>query len=203
MSIGLSSTGMRDRLPVEPGTPLIERLHLYTSYGWALVPLLPAYSEMEAGDRPGKSPFMDLLRDIYGDTRTDHLKKAPAFPEEIVYWFENDPDANLGVFPSASPGLVVVDIDELEILNPDLVTPTASSGRDGGGKHLYFECRDDIARQKFDWGDLNPEYAVLPGSVHETGLRYEWLPGLSPEEVPFMPFEDALTALGLVEEADE
>ncbi len=185
---------------VPSGTLLAARLHLYASYGWALLPLLPVGYPARAGDSPGKSPHRDLLRDIYGDTSTSHLKAAPAFPEEVEYWFENDPDCNLGVFPSAVYGLVLVDIDDLDLLNPSLVTPTASSGRDGGGRHLYLSSRDEIPRQAFSWGHLNPEYLVLPGSLHFTGRRYEWLPGLSPEEVPLMTLDAALEALELVEE---
>ena len=48
-------------------------------------------------------------------------------------------------------------------------------------------------------GPSNPEYLALPGSLHYTGKRYEWLPGLSPEEVSLMSLDDALEALGLGE----
>lgn len=185
------------RTAVKPGTPLRERLHLYTSYGWALLPLLPVGYPAKAGDKPGKSPHRDLLRDIYGTTKTDHLRDAPALPEEVGYWFEKDPDINLGVFPSASAGLVLLDIDDLDLLDPSLPTPTASSGREGGGKHLYLSSHDEIRMKAYPWGHLNPAYLVLPGSEHTSGLQYEWLPGLSPEEVSFMSFDDARTELGL------
>ena len=92
---------------------------------------------------------------------------------------------------------MLVDIDKLHVLNPEIPTPTASSGRDEGGKHLYFRSHEAIAMKPCKWGHLNPAYLVVPGSIHPSGRQYEWLPGLSPLEVSFMPFVEALDDLGL------
>lgn len=46
------------------------------------------------------------------------------------------------------------------------------------------------------WGHINPAYVLLPGSLHPSGRRYAWLPGRSPEDVPFQSFEGAAEALG-------
>lgn len=158
---------------------LRERSKAYVSWGWPLVPIAPR----------GKEPHEELLRDIYRDTRLKHLRNAPAFPEEVEYWFENDPEINLAVIPCSSASVVVVDVDALDVHDLDVLTPTVCSGRVGGGKHFYFSSRRELPPQKAWWGDLNPPYVLLPGSIHPSGAVYEWLPGRSPEDVPFMPFE--------------
>lgn len=146
----------------------------------------------------GKAPDLGLLRSIYGDTRTRHLREAPALAEEVALWFERSPSMNLGAFPGVG-GLVVADIDKLDVLDPDVITPMAWSGRPEGGKHVYLVSSDLIPTDEFEWGHLNPAHIVLPGSIHPDGPMYEWLPGLAPWEVPFMTLDDALEALGLME----
>ena len=159
----------------------------YVSYGWALVPVIPY----------GKQPATHLLSEIYGDSRVRHLHDAPAFLKEVLYWLEWDPQIGLAVIPRATPGLVVVDIDKVELLNPDLRTPQVTTGREGGGRHLYFSSDTTIPRNKTIWGDVNPEYALLPPSGHESRRFYLWDEGCSPEDVPLMPFTDAAPLLGL------
>jgi hypothetical protein len=169
------------------GTPLVERAHVYVISGWALVPLLPR----------SKEPHRGLLGDLYGDTRLDHLKVAPALPVEVEWWFVNEDDINIGIFPGGTSGLVICDLDHLDVLDLALPTPTVSSGREAGGKHLYFHSDESVAMKKTVWGHINPAYAVAPGSTHPSGRTYEWLPGLSPEEVPLMDFADARSLLAL------
>jgi hypothetical protein len=160
----------------------------YVAYGWALVPLVPG----------GKDPNAELLRELYGDPRTAHLREGQAVLEEVEEWFRLKPTLNLGVFPSER--LAVVDIDCLDMIDPDIPTPTASSGRDGGGKHLYLSCDRLLPRKRVEWGHLNPSHLVLPGSTHPTGRLYEWLPGRSPGQMPFMDYREAMPLLGLEEE---
>lgn len=157
----------------------------YVGYGWALVPLVA----------PGKRPDGDLLQQVYGQPTTWHLPIAPASAQEVELWFRLKPEINLGVYPSGC--LALVDIDRLDVLNPEIPAPTASSGRDDGGRHLYLSCDRLLPTRKTKWGDLNPSHLVLPGSLHETGRRYEWLEGLSPAEVPLMDYREALPLLGL------
>jgi Bifunctional DNA primase/polymerase, N-terminal len=166
--------------------PLALAFPRFLSYGWALVPVR----------RGEKAPDLDLLRDMYGDTRIAHLRHAPALAGEVELWFENEPEANLAVIPGEPSRLVVADVDRLDLLDPDLPTPTASSGREGGGKHLYFLSERPIGTKRMPWGHVNPAYVLLPGSLHPSGRRYAWLPGRSPEDVPFRPFEGAAAALG-------
>lgn len=171
---------MGSQPPLRPAFPA------FLSHGWALVPIR----------RGEKAPNLDLLRDMYGDTRIAHLRFAPALAGEVELWFENEPETNLAVIPGDPSRLVVADVDLLDLLDPDLPTPTASSGREGGGKHLYFLSERPIGTKRMPWGHVNPACVVLPGSLHPSGRRYAWLPGGSPEDVPFQPFEGAADALG-------
>jgi hypothetical protein len=166
--------------------PLARAFPRFLSYGWSLVPIR----------RGEKAPDLDLLRDMYGDTRIAHLRYAPALAGEVELWFENEPEINLAVIPGDPGRLVVADVDRLDLLDPDFRTPTASSGREGGGKHLYFVSDRPIGTKRMPWGHINPAYVVLPGSLHPSGRRYAWLRGRSPEDVPFQPFEGAAAALG-------
>jgi hypothetical protein len=161
----------------------------YVALGWALVPVVPR----------GKAPHLALLRELYGDTRVGHLRHAPALEGEVALWFEREPRINLGAIPGAPGLLVVADVDRLDLLRPDLPTPTASSGREAGGRHLYFRSDGPVGTRLMPWGHVNPAYALLPGSLHPSGRRYRWLPGRSPDDVPLMRFEDAAAALGLEE----
>jgi hypothetical protein len=157
----------------------------YVSYGWKLLPLAET----------GKQPDGGLLDGLWGDSRTSSLRVAPASAREVDLWFEIAPEINLGVFPSES--LWLIDIDRLAVLDPVIETPTASSGRENGGKHLYLSCGRLLPTQKMLWGHVNPSHLVLPGSRHTTGRVYEWLEGLSPEEVPLVHYREACPLLGL------
>jgi hypothetical protein len=155
------------------------------SLGWSLVPV----------ERQAKRPHKALLERLYDTTQWKHLKLAPALLCEVELWLEEEPAINIGVFPS--PSLVVVDVDRLDLLDLAVVTPTSRSGRVQGGKHLFFEYDRALPMTKTPWGHLNPAYAVLPPSLHESGRAYQWLPGRSPDEVGLMGFADAAPLLGL------
>ena len=81
--------------------PLSRAFPRFLSYGWSLVPIR----------RGEKAPDLDLLRDMYGDTRIAHLRYAPALAGEVELWFENEPEINLAVIPGEPSRLVVADVD--------------------------------------------------------------------------------------------
>ncbi len=178
-------------LSPEGPSPLAVGFPRFLALGWALVPVLPG----------GKAPHLALLRELYGDTRVGHLRHAPALAGEVALWLEREPGVNLAVIPGEPGRLVVADVDRLDLLDPGLLdpglaTPTASSGREGGGLHLYFVSGRPVGTALMPWGHVNPAYVLLPGSLHPSGRRYAWLPGRSPDEVPFMAFEEAAGGAG-------
>jgi hypothetical protein len=125
-------------------------------------------------DPGGKAPL----------TRNGHLD-ATMDPDQIKAWWIRWPNAMIGARVPES--LLVIDVDprnggslaELESLTGPLpATLTAWSGRDDGGRHLYFRRpAGPLTSTKLPDGiDLKINgYCVLPPSIHPaTGQPYRW-----------------------------
>ena len=113
---------------------VIEAALRYITLGWKVFPLHSLRNgACTCGNpectSPGKHP------------RTTHrLKDATTDPEQVHAWWEQWPDANIGIAPGAESGLVVVDVDPrhrgtLEALGD--LPPTLTVRTGGGGWHLY------------------------------------------------------------------
>jgi hypothetical protein len=145
-------------VPVDASLDLHDR-------GMALLPLAPR----------GKRPHYELLRRVYGSTKTGHLLSTPASAERIRDWHAADPELNIGVVcGQASGGLVVVDIDApapASFRHPP--TPTVAALR---GPHLYARTDKAVASRTLTFGELRGEgeYVVAPPSSHPDGGRYVW-----------------------------
>jgi hypothetical protein len=129
--------------------------------------------------------------------------------------FEWPDTANIGI-AAAMSGLVVIDIDprdggfqtfdelvkRLGELPPGPASETGGEAEDPGtgrrGRHLLFKHPGGEVRGKLGLGKREREgvdlksngYITAPPSVHpDTGRRYRWLPGASPDdiEVPELP----------------
>ena len=139
------------------------------SAGW---PIFPCWW---SGDR-AKAPM----------TKTG-FKAATTDPEQIRYWWTRAPEALIGI--ALPPNLVVLDIDprhggsmeELEKqLGPLPETLTVWSGRQDGGRHLYFRRpAGDLTSTALPKGvDLRiggKHYLIGPPSKHpDTGASYVW-----------------------------
>lgn len=108
-------------------------------------------------------------------------------------------------------GLLVLDIDTRKGGDASLVTLCASheplpmtvTARTGsGGKHYYFQLPPGVearnSADKLGTGlDIRGDggQVIAPGSAHDTGGRYAWLDGLSPDEVAIAPCPAWLLAL--------
>ncbi|MDP9412722.1 MAG: bifunctional DNA primase/polymerase [Pseudomonadota bacterium] len=124
--------------------------------------------------------------------------RAPT-AEELASWDQSD--CNMGVICGAASNLVVVDVDspEAQALLDGLSLPATPAVKTAKGQHLYFRpppggLRNGtkIAGEKLDLrGDGG--YVVGAGSVHETGVSYQWL--VSPDDVPFAEFPQQLLEL--------
>jgi hypothetical protein len=112
---------------------------------------------------------------------------------QIVAWWRNSPNCNVGVSTGPS-GLVVLDIDPrndgdeslrrlAEGLSVDLTTRTVRTG--GGGEHRYFLAPRGvvISSRSNAFGDSYPGidvksgggFVIAPPSIHPTGESYAWL----------------------------
>jgi hypothetical protein len=115
----------------------------------------------------------------------DYQNRHPT-PEDVTRWWQDRPDANVGVLLETS-GLVVLDFDSVEGkregealgLPPTLVARTAR------GEHWYYSrpegcptrrCLHRGESRKMDV--LSKGYVVAPPSRHREGARYAWEGGL-------------------------
>lgn len=105
----------------------------------------------------------------------------------IRRWWEEHPDANIGIRTGQASDLLVIDVDPrnhgrivLDLLQeaygplPD--TPTVISG--SGGRHYYLTWTDVRSGTNAlgDGVDIQADgkYVVAPPSVHPNGQPYEW-----------------------------
>jgi hypothetical protein len=139
--------------------------------GWSLVPLEPR----------GKRARVSWK--AYQTERAD--------ANTVRDWLEAWPDANAGVITGRVSGICVLDVDgeqgEASLQGKEMpVTPYVVTAK---GRHYYFAYPALAEGQRIitDAGVLpgldsrgDGGYVVGPGSVHETGVIYEW--GFAPDE---------------------
>jgi len=145
----------------------------YALRGWAVFPLKPR----------GKVPL------------TEHgFKDASSSPHQVKVWWDEFPDANIGIACGAS-GLLVSDIDgeageasiaSLPIMVGDPRPPEVATGR---GRHLYFSSNGKRYKNRaaiLPGVDIRTDggYVVAPGSIHENGTEYRFIYDGDPPPIP-------------------
>jgi len=105
--------------------------------------------------------------------------------DEITAWWNQYPDANIGMATGHLSGLVVIDCDSEGAANRFIEEyPEAKDTRQvqtGRGKHFYFinepGITNDAGKLLGSGIDVRGEggYVVAPPSVHANGRPYEWL----------------------------
>lgn len=175
----------------------------YAGRGWHLVHLYgvvqPSVCTCWKGKdcaTPGKHP----VEDAWQFEATDD-------EEVIASWFEQGRPVNVGLLLGPKSGVIDVELDSNEAkaawndLNlGEVYTPTYTSGR---GPHRLFRWDEGLPRVNVKKplgievriGNDGGVQSVLPPSTHHTGGRYEWVPGLSPDDVPLAPLPEKLRAL--------
>jgi hypothetical protein len=121
-------------------------------------------------------------------------KETPADLETTLQWLEQG--YNLGMLTGKVSGVIVLDVDCAKGGDvPKGLPPTPTVKTGGGGFHFYFAA--DGPPVKNSAGKVAPHVdirgeggqVVFPGSVHpETEAVYEWEEGLSPSDLPLVPF---------------
>ena len=159
---------------------LLETALKYAERGFSIIPI-----------RPDKKPYI----------KWEEYQRRRATSEEIKSWWNKWPGAMIGIVTGRISGIVVIDIDTEEgreaiqdYIPDSLIIPTATTPK--GGQHLYFKCPEKPLgnnARTIPGCDLRAEggYIVAPPSVNGTGKRYEWLEGLSIDDVelPALPQE--------------
>ena len=146
----------------------------YVEQGWQVFPLQPRQ----------KTPIVK-----WADVATTDEKMA-------VGWWDNDPDANIGIACGKRSGIVVLDVDvdkngyeSLAALRDEWgeLPETAIAKTGGGGEHIFFKHPGIEIRNSA--GKLGPGldirgdggYVVAAPSIHPNGQSYEWV--VKPREV--------------------
>lgn len=126
----------------------------------------------------------------------EYQSRAPT-EEEIHQWWQQYPNANVGIVTGRVSGVVVIDLDPdkggnesgariYEQAPTDLIVKT---GR--GGYHLYYRYPEDTDRIPnrvglFPGVDVRADggYVVAPPSTHSSGRLYEWTSRGEPGKLP-------------------
>lgn len=176
----------------------------YAALGWKIVPLWGVFPggvcECSRGaecSSAGKHPRLD-----------DWGNHASSDEETIFGWAERFPRFNIGLRLGPSSGVIDIEFDSEEgrttadRLLASVVTPSYRSSR---SVHRFFRWKDSLPpksiRKVFGLecrlgNDVSKSIqSVLPPSQHHTGTLYEWLPGLSPDEVEVADLPDELYAM--------
>lgn len=131
-------------------------------------------------------------------------EKAATTDEEVITgWFERWPLSNVGLVWGPDSGIIDIEFDDevgrqnAEKLLGECFTPSYRSRR---SVHRLFkwqpglpeEAVGHVAGLEVRTGTDGGAQSIAPPSTHESGARYEWLPGLSPEDVEPQPIPAAM-----------
>jgi len=146
----------------------------YMDRGYSVIPIIPGQ----------KKPMI----------KWTPFQKEKSTRTQIISWWSQKPDANIGIVTGPVSDLFVVDIDSQEghdNLNQygfdSIITPTCHTPR--GGQHLYFKFPDDfnltIGAGIIPGTDFRGEggYVVAPPSQNGNGRSYSWVKGLTPWDI--------------------
>jgi len=118
--------------------------------------------------------------------------------EEIHQWWQQHPNANIGIVTGKISGVVVIDLDldkdggnesGAKIYEQALTDLIVKTGR--GGYHLYYRYPEDVDHISNRVGllpgvDVRADggYVVAPPSAHSSGRLYEWIRRGEPGKLP-------------------
>lgn len=151
-------------------------------------------------------------------TITEWPERATTDTGELNAWFKDHDELNYGIYMAGS-GIVAIDIDvkdggwnswfrldaACDAEFPETIQVRTGrklyQGKPDTGAHMYFHAGENLAypanlsKVGFDSIDLRHNAYVLgPGSMHQSGIRYEWEPGHAPWEIEVREIPE--TALG-------
>ena len=165
------------------GTTQIESAISFADSG---LPVFPVYGPTDQGCQCSKG--IDCPNAGKHPMTKHGFKDATTRREDVSRWWQQAPDANLGLLTGKDSGLVVLDVDPRHGGDKSLAQLEAEYGKlpetlkvrtGGDGWHYYFlhpghkiTNKTDI-RPGLDFrGDGG--YIIAPPSVHRSKKRYEW-----------------------------
>ncbi|MEX2186168.1 MAG: DUF3987 domain-containing protein [Pirellulales bacterium] len=188
---------IRQDTPVGESNPLLAAALQYAAMGLAVFPV------HSVGD--GRCTCGDANCDrVAKHPRTiNGLKDGTTDERTIRAWWRRWPDANVAIATGADSNIVVIDNDprnggdetlaRLEHEHGELpLTPTVLTGGEDGGNHFAFAHPGIPIKNRTGGKGGWPEgldvrgdggYVVAPPSIHASGRRYQWKPGLTLADV--------------------
>lgn len=144
--------------------------------------------------KPDKKPFISWA---------EFQKRKPT-DDEIEEWCSKYPKAMIGIVTGSISGIVVIDCDTEDgfnavrnLLPQDFILPTARTPR--GGWHLYFDQPENgeeitIGTNLLSGVDFrgNGGFVIAPPSMNDSRMKYEWMEGMSLNEIAPASMPDAL-----------
>ena len=134
--------------------------------------------------------LIDFCKKPKGILWAEYQNRLPS-EDEVIKWFSDWPDANIGIVTGKISNLVVFDLDSndaVEYAESEGGFPDTPKVKTGKGFHLYtrhpgFEIRNRV-NKKLDI-DIRADggYAVAPPSIHGSGRQYEWESGFSINDI--------------------
>ena len=117
--------------------------------------------------------------------------------DEVNAWWDEWPDANIGIVTGKISNLVVFDVDKqdaIEYAEEEGGFPITVKATSGKGCHIYVQYPEFEVRNSTntDLGlDIRGDggYIVAPPSIHGSGRQYEWAEGYSIHEIDPAPCE--------------
>lgn len=150
--------------------------------------------------RRGFSPIPIKLMDKRPLRQWTEFQKIRPTESEIMNWF-HDGGANIGIITGMISNLIVVDLDDEEAHeyfrnNNFPESPAAKTFR---GTHIYYKCNSSVKTTTHINNlkiDIRAEggYVVAPPSIHEKGVKYEWIEGYGLDDLPIADFPVELLA---------
>lgn len=211
VSCGLP-TGDINHPPLPTGDAIPDELAVYArmneapdmrsaalAYAAAGIPVFPCHTVTLEGDCSCGSTTCDAgkhPRTING------YQAATTDRETIEYWWNQWPDANIGIWAGAA-GWVVIDVDTEgledwhDLAERDHLPATLTARSGSGGEHYIYQAIEGVTIGN-STGNLPPGihvrgaggYIIAAPSLHKSGQRYQWL-----DSRPIVPLPDTLRRL--------
>lgn len=150
----------------------------YLSYGWSVIPVR----------HRTKRPLI----------KWETFQSRRPSKTRVERWFDEHPDANVGIVTGSVSGLIVLDVDsghggdeslaDLEKRHGPLPA-TVESHTGGGGRHIYLRHPGGTVQNRVGLTagiDVRGDggLVVAPPSIHPSGRRYRWNEACAPDETP-------------------
>ena len=136
----------------------------------------------------GLSCFPAKLRSKTPDIPWLRFQTQHAPIEQIIAWAERP--SNIAICTGKISGIIVLDLDSAEAVQAAerLGLPHTVSVKTGNGRHIYFKHPGGKIGNRagiFLGADIRGDggYVIAPGSIHATGVEYEWIN--SPDDTEF------------------